>query len=516
MAVYTNHDGQTIQSSQEIGRGGEGAIYCVVGHSEVVAKIYHPPLRTESRHAKLMAMVARPPADRCRALSPPHTSLAWPTDLLFENDRFAGFLMPRIEDSPNLVALFNPMLRRQRFPQADRRFLYRAAQNLAAVLASLHSRGHVMGDLNQKNILVKSNALVTLVDTDSFQIGNGNNQTYRCAVGVPEYTPPELQGQSLATIDRQPYHDCFGLSVLIFQLLMEGYHPFTGRPLTQELSEVEQLSVHCMQQGWFPYSNNHAVQPPPAAPLFTCLPPEIRQLFLQSFLVGYSTPTERPTATTWARVLGRAELDLIQCRQEKAHWYSSHLQRCPYCLMVSTVTPKAASVTPVLNRPVTPSSVVASPTVPAINGGPGCATNLLKVIGAFVALGLFLSGNWILLMALIIAAGRAQQIRQHLWPTIIRVYGWLVSSSQLIGRGIRILYRLLAPHAKLLGHAIATHWMQMSTKVRTRVIVGLLIALIVAINYLGSGSSTAGQQPESPLIASPLAQPTQQADINVH
>ena len=73
-----------------------------------------------------------------------------------------GFLMPRIERRPNLIALFNPQLSQQRYPHVDHRFLYRSAQNLATVLAALHSRGHVVGDLNQKNILVKGNALVTL------------------------------------------------------------------------------------------------------------------------------------------------------------------------------------------------------------------------------------------------------------------------------------------------------------------------------------------------------------------
>ncbi|MEZ4618073.1 MAG: hypothetical protein R2867_21530 [Caldilineaceae bacterium] len=77
---------------------------------------------------------------------------------------------------------------------------------------------------------MKANALVTLVDTDSFQIVDEQEAYHHCPVGVPEYTPPELQALPLATTVREPHHDAFGLSVLIFQLLMEGYHPFTGRP----------------------------------------------------------------------------------------------------------------------------------------------------------------------------------------------------------------------------------------------------------------------------------------------
>ena len=51
---------------------------------------------------------------------------------------------------------------------------------------------------------------------------------YRCPVGKPEFTPPELQGRLFAHLDRAPEHDLFGLAVLIFQLLMEGTHPFAG------------------------------------------------------------------------------------------------------------------------------------------------------------------------------------------------------------------------------------------------------------------------------------------------
>ena len=108
MAVYKNRDGQTITTGEEIGRGGEGSVYAVLGNNDVVAKIYHPAQRTHLRHAKVTAMVAQPPLDSGRAFSPPHIALAWPTDLLFEEGAFVGFLMPRIERSPNLIALFNP------------------------------------------------------------------------------------------------------------------------------------------------------------------------------------------------------------------------------------------------------------------------------------------------------------------------------------------------------------------------------------------------------------------------
>ena len=89
-----------------------------------------------------------------------------------------------------------------------------------------------MGDVNEKNVFVSPQAMVRLIDCDSYQI-NAGGQTYLCEVGVPLYTPPELQGQSFRGVVRTHNHDRFGLAVLIFHLLFVGRHPFAGRPLTK-------------------------------------------------------------------------------------------------------------------------------------------------------------------------------------------------------------------------------------------------------------------------------------------
>src|SRR3546814_5244737 len=60
--------------------------------------------------------------------------------------------------------------------------------------------------------LVSPTATVALIDADSFQLTHNGSQ-YLCAVGVPEYTPPELQGRSLKSIVRTQDHDAFGLEI---------------------------------------------------------------------------------------------------------------------------------------------------------------------------------------------------------------------------------------------------------------------------------------------------------------
>jgi len=333
MNVYTTTNQKSVALGRELGKGGEGAVHEIVGQPELVAKVYEPSKRTPERERKLQAMVANPPQDDTRRLSPPHVSIAWPTDLLYdEQRRFVGYVMPRIRQSPNIYEVFNPQLRVQKYPEFSWQYLHRTAKNLAIALQALHARGYVMSDVNQKNVLVTVEALVTLVDTDSFQVRDANGAVYRCPVGVPEYTPPELQGVQLDSIDRNPYHDAFGLAVMVFQLLMEGFHPFTGAPKDPTYSVIGgNLFLDCIKRGIFPYSNNRDFVPPPGAPDFTMLYPDLQQLFLRCFVDGHKNPSARPTALEWVEALNKAENALVQCKKNHLHWYSNHLKECPWC-----------------------------------------------------------------------------------------------------------------------------------------------------------------------------------------
>ncbi len=106
-------------------------------------------------------------------------------------------------------------------------FLIYVAANVARAVAAIHEHGPVIGDVNPKNILVTRKATVYLLDVNSFQV-SADGKTYRCEGGFPEYTPPELQGVAFRDVDRAQEHDCFGLAIVIFQLLFMGRHPFSG------------------------------------------------------------------------------------------------------------------------------------------------------------------------------------------------------------------------------------------------------------------------------------------------
>jgi DNA-binding helix-hairpin-helix protein with protein kinase domain len=216
MQLQRQSNGKLIDLGTALAGGGEGQIYTVSQEPSLVAKIYHKP--TSKYTNKLNLMLANPPNDP--AAGQGRVSIAWPVDLLFVtggNQQIAGFLMRRVTQVHPIHDFYNPKSRRQHSPFFNYLYLLRTARNLAAAVQSLHASGYVIGDVNESNILLAETALVTLVDTDSFQVRDSQKGVvHRCRVGKPEFTPPELQGKTFSDIDRTPQHDRFGLAVLIF------------------------------------------------------------------------------------------------------------------------------------------------------------------------------------------------------------------------------------------------------------------------------------------------------------
>ncbi|MDM8531316.1 hypothetical protein QUF63_09090 [Anaerolineales bacterium HSG25] len=321
MHVQTS-DATKLLLAGEIGRGGEARVLNVSEQAGQVAKIYYQS--SPERELKLKAMLANPPRQPHQ-----HTAIAWPTDLLYQNDNFIGFLMPKVQGSEPVFNIYNPARRQKQGSQFNRQALHRIAHNLVTVVKAIHAKGHVIGDLNESNILVNSQALVTLVDTDSFQVTAPSGQIHRCEVGKSEYTAPEMQGKSFKDTDQQQTQDYFSLAVLVFQLLMEGFHPFAG-VLTSQVS-VGRVDLYCIKQGLFPYKQSSLVKPPPNAPPFETLDQNLQSAFIRCFADGHHAPNKRPSTVEWQQLLHQAEQNLVTCSTNHQHVYANHNQHCPWC-----------------------------------------------------------------------------------------------------------------------------------------------------------------------------------------
>lgn len=353
MTTYYDANRKKVSLGAKLGEGGEGAVYAVQGNPRLVAKIYAQD-KLPVNVAKLSWMIAHPPHD---PTAPSHTSIAWPQALLFDGaGACRGFTMPRIDNTWTLYNVYHPRERRKiQFPFTWRYF-HRVARNFASATAALHDAGYVIGDVNESNAEVTNQAMVTLVDTDSFQVreGTGAGATvHRSTLAKAPFLPPELIGEKLAEVDRGPQHDRYGLAVLIFQLLLNGVHPFNciwkGPGDTPSATER-------IKNGYYPHQKlpHPLVAPPPQVPTLDILHPDLVFLFQRCFVDGFADPNRRPTADEWHDALEKAEATLTDCGNGHVFSKYSSTMTCPWCAR--------AGVTPRKTRGVqTPLAPVAAP-----------------------------------------------------------------------------------------------------------------------------------------------------------
>jgi DNA-binding helix-hairpin-helix protein with protein kinase domain len=306
----------------ELGKGGEGIVYAVEGRSDVAAKIYFPEKAAERRD-KIHAMVEARWHQAIR-------EVAFPIEPLYDNGRaFVGFTMRKVPGKA-IHQAYSPTSRKTAFPKATFPFLVRIALNIAISLAKVHSTGSVIGDINHSSVIVAEDGTVTLIDSDSFQVRSAD-RVFACKVGVPEFTPPELQGVALDSILRTENHDGFGLAVLIFQILFMGRHPFSGRPTA--LREPPEMSA-AIREFRFAYSARQTgMQPPPHVPTLDDVPTRLGTLFERAFGPQGAAGSGRPAAAEWVSALDAAEKEMVRCQASPAHHHFRLARTCPWCRM---------------------------------------------------------------------------------------------------------------------------------------------------------------------------------------
>ena len=324
LTQFVDSSGTTIRLGKRIGSGGEGDVYEILpGHNNVVAKIYHKPL--EAHKQEKLLLMARGCNEELKAIS------AWPTDVLRRKPEgpVVGFLMRRISDCEPIHKAYGPTHRKETFPHADWRFLVRTAKNLAAAFYVIHKFGYVIGDVNEGNILVDEKACVRLIDCDSFQVRT-REQLYYCEVGVAQFTPPEIQKSKHFRMERSANHDNFGLSILIFQLLFFGRHPYSGVYSGKEDMPIEKAIAEFR----FAYSKNShmkAIAPPPNSVGLSVVPGTVAEFFESAFSETGIRPAGRPDAEDWWEALESLEKKMRQCGSDSAHTYYAGLSSCPWC-----------------------------------------------------------------------------------------------------------------------------------------------------------------------------------------
>ncbi|MBN3458850.1 hypothetical protein JNN96_32965 [Mycobacterium sp. DSM 3803] len=316
------------------GATGEGTVYSVTRRPDLAAKVFHPGLKgLADKLEKIVAMTGSQPPG---AVQPDGLIvLAWPQQVLTDGTGPVGFAMPRIDTTTavELHTVSNPSNRLDPMPSdpqwtrhATWGHLVNVAANLCLAVEAAHRVEAVIGDFQERNILVSDTTQVTLVDCDSMQFTDSAGRRFLCPVGRPEFTAPELAGKNLREQAREKTSDLFALAVHIHQLLMAGNHPFLRGEWVGASERPDALSL--ARSGDWAGGPNSRLRTHPVAPPVTFLPPDIQQFFVRAFSHGGSDPAVRPTATEWRSALMR--IQLATCAR-RIHQIPVSCRDCPWC-----------------------------------------------------------------------------------------------------------------------------------------------------------------------------------------
>ncbi len=243
-------------------------------------------------------------------------ALAWPLGAVKAQGYWVGFMMKKMEGLP-LEILCTPRLPK-RLGQEWQRFDFRQQEaallrrklcfNLAVAIWQVHASGnYAFLDLKPDNILVQPNGLVSLVDIDSIEVLDKQEQLFAAPVATPEYSPPEYHRPQLRQGKYLPeIWDRFSMSVIFYKLLL-GIHPFAATAKTELKNgdalwaKIEaDLFVHQAQK------KQELEVIPQLHQAFYQLPTAIQDCFMQCFAFGAEQPYLRPTAEEWCQALSPA------------------------------------------------------------------------------------------------------------------------------------------------------------------------------------------------------------------
>jgi serine/threonine protein kinase len=286
-------------SLQKIGQGGEGVIYLITlnGQKFAVKKYYKP---NENLHKKVKAMLDKAPDDSVQKInSQTFIQLAWPIGLCYDGSVFCGFVMPYVDlnHTNTLDFYLDPRLFKEKFGSGNLSLTFKIeiARNLAGVVKLLHSKGHFFIDFKPQNVRVYDRYhLISLIDCDGFSIEGATGERFPANGYSSEYIYPEALQKNKRPQELGIKQDLFALSVVIFQLLNYGIHPFSGiiNPGDSATTTDDKVS-----QGYYPYGLNiHLRIKPLNYSAHNFIPNNLRTLFDKAFVANSNYP---PKVEEW-------------------------------------------------------------------------------------------------------------------------------------------------------------------------------------------------------------------------
>ena len=328
-AIYADRHFETIRLGKLLNKGGAaGKVYEVDGQPSKVAKIFHEKQKSNTNRLKLEAMVMNNPnIPVVKVGNVEYVQIAWPEAILEDNEGYCvGYIMPFINtaEAVSLDHLMQSAVRAKLKLSDKYEYRVMAAYNVALMVASLHKYGHYIIDLKPSNVSIyKKTMTVAMFDCDGFSI-QGEQARFPAEFVSEEYIYPE--GMNEACEDMGEEQDRFALAVIIFKLLNNGIHPFSGvvkKNADSTLSIQERIEGYHYAYGM--WGDNY--QAPHPYSLHEFLPQSTLKLFDRAFVKGQ----KRPSAMEWQVELDFLLKNLKRCKKNPNHVYFTN-KGCGLCV----------------------------------------------------------------------------------------------------------------------------------------------------------------------------------------
>ena len=328
-AIFADRHFEKISLGELLNKGGAaGKVFEIMGKPHKVAKIFHERQKSNTNRLKLEAMVNNNPnIPSVIAHGVEYVQVAWPEAILEDDEGYCvGYIMPKINTSEavSLDHLMQSAVRAKLGLSDKYEYRVMAAYNVALMAASLHRHGHYIIDLKPANVFIyKKTMTVAMFDCDGFSI-KGEEARFPAEFVSEEYIYPE--GMNQACEDMGEEQDKFALAVIIFKLLNNGIHPFSGvvkKNADSNLSIQERIANYHYAYGMW----GDSYQAPHPYSIHEFLPQSTMKLFDRAFVKGQ----KRPTALEWQAELDYLLKNLKHCKKNPNHAYFTN-KGCGLCV----------------------------------------------------------------------------------------------------------------------------------------------------------------------------------------